>query len=60
VGTSQSQSEVGHRNEQSQAAVPGQIDNIDLLIKNCNMFYVSWTYWHASKLHVQALWLVVA
>jgi hypothetical protein len=38
----------------------GQIDMTDLLIKNCNMFYVSWKYWHASKLHVQALVVVVA
>jgi hypothetical protein len=38
----------------------GRIDTIDLLIKNCNMFYVSWKYWHASKRHVQALGLVVA
>jgi hypothetical protein len=38
----------------------GRIDTIDSLIKNCNMFYVSWKYWHASKLHVQALAVVVA
>ena len=38
----------------------GRIDTIDSLIKNCNMFYVSWKYWHASKLHVQTLGLVVA
>jgi hypothetical protein len=38
----------------------GRIDTIDSLIKNCDMFYVSWKYWHASKLHVQALGLVVA
>jgi hypothetical protein len=36
------------------------IDTIDLLIKNCNMFSVSWKYWHASKLHVQGLAVVVA
>jgi hypothetical protein len=38
----------------------GRIDTIDSLIKNCNMFSVSWKYWHASKLHVQALGDVVA
>jgi hypothetical protein len=38
----------------------GRIDTIDSLIKNCYMFYVSWKYWHASKLHVQALGVVVA
>jgi hypothetical protein len=38
----------------------GRIDMIDSLIKNCNTFYVSWKYWHASKLHVQALAVVVA
>ena len=38
----------------------GRIDTIDSLIKNCRMFYVSWKYWHACKLHVQALGLVVA
>ena len=38
----------------------GRIDTIDSLIKGCDMYYVSWKYWHASKLHVQALGLVVA
>jgi hypothetical protein len=38
----------------------GRIDTIDSLIKNCNMFYASWKYWHASKLCVQALGVVVA
>jgi hypothetical protein len=38
----------------------GRIDTIDLLVKNCNMFYVSWKYWHASKPHVEALAAVVA
>jgi hypothetical protein len=38
----------------------GRIDTIDSLIKNCSIFYVSWKYWHASKLHVQALGVVVA
>jgi hypothetical protein len=38
----------------------GRIDTIDSLIKNCRMFYVSWKYWHACKLHVQALALVAA
>jgi hypothetical protein len=38
----------------------GRTDMIDLPMKNCNMFYISWKYWHASKLHVQALAAVVA
>jgi hypothetical protein len=38
----------------------GRIDTINSLIKGCDMYYVSWKYWHASKLHVQALGLVVA
>jgi hypothetical protein len=33
----------------------GQMDTIGSLIKNCNMFYVSWKFWHASKLDVHAL-----
>jgi hypothetical protein len=54
---------MGNQNEQSLSTLSGQlygcINMIDLLIKNCNMFYVSWKYWHASKLHVQALAVVV-
>jgi hypothetical protein len=38
----------------------GWIDTIGSLIKGCDMYYVSWKYWHASKLHVHALGLVVA
>jgi hypothetical protein len=38
----------------------GVIDTIDSLIKRCNLYYVSWKYWHSCKLHVQALGLVVA
>jgi hypothetical protein len=38
----------------------GCIDTIDLLIKNCSIFYASWKYWHASRLNVQALTVVVA
>jgi hypothetical protein len=41
-------------------ATYGRIDTIDSLIKGCQMFYCSWKYWHASKLHVQVLGLVVA
>jgi hypothetical protein len=33
---------------------------IDSRIKSCNMFYVSWKFWHASKLHMQALAVAVA
>ena len=38
----------------------GRIDTIDSLIKNCQMYYVSWKYRHASKLHAQALGVVAA
>ena len=38
----------------------GRIDTIDSLIKRCGLYYCSWKYWHACKLHVQALGLVVA
>jgi hypothetical protein len=38
----------------------GRIDTIDSLIKHCGLFYCSWKYWHACKLHVMALALVVA
>jgi hypothetical protein len=33
----------------------GRVDTINALIKHCNLYYCSWKYWHASKLHVQAL-----
>ena len=38
----------------------GRIDTINSLIKRCGLYYCSWKYWHACKLHVQALGLVVA
>jgi hypothetical protein len=41
-------------------ALYGRIDTIDSLIKHCGLFYCSWKYWHACKLHVMALALVVA
>jgi len=41
-------------------ATYGQVDTIDFLIKKCHLFYVSWKYWHAAKLHVDAMALVIA
>ena len=38
----------------------GKIDTIDAQIFRCNLNYVSWKYWHAAKLHSDALALVVA
>ena len=38
----------------------GRIDTIDAQIGRCNLNYVSWKYWHAAKLHSDALALVVA
>jgi hypothetical protein len=38
----------------------GRINTIDLFIKNCRMFYMSWKYRHASKLYVQAFLGLVA
>jgi hypothetical protein len=37
-----------------------QIDSIDPLIKNANMFYRSWNYWHSPMLHGKSLAVVVA
>jgi len=37
-----------------------RIDSIDHLIKNTNMFYRSWKYWHSPMLHGKALTVVVA
>jgi hypothetical protein len=37
-----------------------QIDTIDHLISNCNMFYHSWKYWHSPMIHRKALAVVVA
>jgi len=38
----------------------GVIDQIDHLIKNCPMKYLSWKYWHAAMIHAKALAVVVA
>ena len=38
----------------------GRIDTIDAQIRRCNLNYVSWKYWHACKLHCDALALVMA
>ena len=38
----------------------GQIDTIDAAIKKCNIFYVTWKYWHAAKNHALALSIVMA
>jgi hypothetical protein len=37
-----------------------RIDSIDHLIKNANMFYRSWKYWHSPMLHGKSLAVVVA
>ena len=37
-----------------------RIDSIDHLVKNANLFYQSWKYWHAPMLHGKALAVVVA
>jgi len=36
------------------------IDKINHLIKNCNMAYRSWKYWHSAMTHGKALVVVVA
>jgi len=38
----------------------GVIDRMDHLIKNCNMKYRSWKYWHAGMIHGKALAVVIA
>jgi hypothetical protein len=37
-----------------------RIDSIDHLIKNANIFYRSWKYWHSPMLHGKSLAVVVA
>ena len=41
-------------------ATYGQIDTIDQYIKQCNIFYVTWKYWHAAKNHAICLALTTA
>jgi hypothetical protein len=37
-----------------------RIDSIDHLVKNTNLFYRSWKYWHSPMLHGKALAVVTA
>jgi hypothetical protein len=41
-------------------ATYGRIDTLDAYINHCQMNYRSWKYWHAAKLHGDALAVVVA
>ena len=41
-------------------ATYGRIDTLDAFINRCRMYYRSWKYWHAAKLHGDALAVVVA
>lgn len=36
------------------------IDNLDHMIKNCSIRYITWKYWHAPYLHAQAMGVVAA
>jgi hypothetical protein len=38
----------------------GRIDTIDYYIKQCQIFYVTWKYWHAAKNHALGLALITA
>ena len=38
----------------------GIIDSLDHLIKNCEMHYRSWKYWHSAMLRAKAMAVVVA
>jgi hypothetical protein len=38
----------------------GRIDTIDAQIRKCRMYYRSWKYWHAARLHGHALAVVMA
>ena len=38
----------------------GVIDRIDHLIKNCNLHYRSWKYWHSAMIHAKGMAIVVA
>ena len=37
-----------------------RIDVLDHLIKNANLFYQTWKYWHAPKNHRLAIAIAVA
>ena len=41
-------------------AMYSRIDSIDHLIKNCNIKYHSWKYWHSPMLHGMGLAIVTA
>jgi hypothetical protein len=41
-------------------ATYGVIDAIDHLIKNCNMSYRSWKYWHAAMIRAKAFAVVIS
>jgi hypothetical protein len=41
-------------------ATYGRIDTIDAQIRKCRMYYRSWKYWHAARLHGHALCVVMA
>jgi len=39
---------------------PSGIDRMDHLIKNCNMPYRSWKYWHSPMMHCKTMAIAVA
>ena len=41
-------------------ATYGRIDQLDLMVRKCNIGYVSWKYWHAAKNHALGIGLVTA
>ena len=36
------------------------IDNLDHMIKNCSIWYITWKYWHLLYLHVQSMGVIAA
>jgi len=38
----------------------GGVDHLDHMIKNCNIYYRSWKYWHAARLHILAMFVCTA
>jgi hypothetical protein len=46
--------------QQLYLATYGRIDTIDAQIRKCRMYYRSWKYWHAARLHGHALGVVMA
>jgi hypothetical protein len=54
--------EVGHQKNDARQlylATYGRIDTINNLIKNCQMYYCCWKYWHSAKNHRLLLAVVV-